>query len=51
MLKALAQLEDVNKLLSGEGFTRVVAVDFDGGNYSPNSPNFWNSSFSDVRIL
>ena len=51
MLTALAQPERVNKLLSGEGFRRVVALDFDGGNYSPNSPNFWNSSFIDVRIL
>lgn len=51
LLTALAQSERVNKLLSGEGFRRVVALDFDGGNYSPNSPNFWNSSFSDVRIL
>lgn len=50
-LTALAQPERVNKLLSGEGFRRVVALDFHGGIYSPNSPNFWNSSFSDVRIL
>ena len=51
LLTALAQPERVNKLLSGEGFRRVVALDFVGGNHSSNFPNFWNSSFNDVRIL
>lgn len=51
LLTALAQPERVNKLLSGEGFRRVVALDFVGGNHSPHFPNFWNSSFNDVRIL